>query len=109
MKLQAKVTGLRTGGRMEITIVTSATGLEQAITADNDEGLALDEPLTVLVIRQSDAALLYQVMTERNFGEAVIDELAQDLADQLRPDPPVPFLESPDTADTQEFRLGGTV
>lgn len=94
MKLQARVTSLRTGGRMEITIVTSATGLEQAITADNGEGYALDEPLVVLVMRQGDSDLLYQAVTERNFGDVLVDELAHDLADQLRPDAPPPFLDA---------------
>ena len=107
MKLQAKVTGLRTGGRMEITIVTSATGLEQAITADND-GYALDDELVVLVLTKEQEANLYRVLTRPMVQWDALEIVTVDtLADQLRPDPPPPFMV--DDADTQEFRLGGTV
>lgn len=98
MKLTATVTALRTNGRMEITIVTSATGLEQCIVADNGDSWTLDDELVVLVMTKGETDALY-----RNFqgyrsieGNAITDRIFA----QLRPDEPPPFMEpSPDAQD----------
>lgn len=92
MKLNAKVTSLRTGGRMELTIVTSASGLEQVITADNG-GYALDDEVVVLVLTKEQAA---QALWDMNDSGVIASHYpgATTLADQLRPDAPPPWEQS---------------
>lgn len=127
MKLQATVTALRTNGRAEITIVTSATGLEQCIVADNGEDWALDDELVLLVLTKEQAVRIVghiDALTQADFSTAPL----RGMADQLRPDEPPPFLRcveigvtgsqcilrqehygthcfepQPDTVNTQEF------
>lgn len=96
MKLTAKVTALRTNGRMEITIVTSATGLEQCITADND-GYSLDQELVLLVLTKEQAAAAVEDVDALVVGIAQAEgcPALMSLADQLRPDEPVPFMHPP--------------
>lgn len=104
MKLNAKVTALRTNGRMELTVVTSASGLEQCITADNPDGYTLDESLVVLVFNKFSANRLFKDLETHRDGTGLLTSL-ETLADQLRPDEPPPFMAA-DTAGsvtTQEF------
>lgn len=108
MKLDAKVTALRTNGRMELTITTSATGLEQVITMDNTDGYAMDEEVVVLTLRPHQTPALFDVLNYLDNEKGLLPASLMSLRDQLRPDnpprlPPQEPAPQSDTATTQEF------
>lgn len=97
MKLQAKVTGLKSAHRhsggmaqAEIMIASTATNYDQSFTVGNPEGYALDQELTLLVLTKQQASDLFDVLDGVD-GERGLLPAPLLLRDQLRPDPLVPW------------------
>lgn len=150
MKLNAKVTGMAREGDRGVVFSGDVEGGGWLFKLPNTEGYALDQELTLLVLTEYDAANFYHWLG--GLRNRSINETAERITDQLRPDPPPPWegdrprcvfvcmarddvgsidhqcllphghtephtysascllqrVQQPDTADTQEFRLGGT-
>lgn len=107
MKLTATVTavsaksGNRDGQRRVTLTIAEAESMDRRFSVASEE-LREDEELVLLVLTREQAANIYDDLIP--LVNAKVDGFVAfgNLCDQLRPDPPVPFLVD-DTADTQEF------
>lgn len=121
MKLTAKVTGLERDKERGVLITGNIEGGGYFFKVANPDNLALDDELVLLILTKEQAAA---ATDELHRSGARLQPTLRLVYDQLRPDAPPPFLDAgrmsadgdpegygspqPDTAETAEFRLGGT-
>ena len=103
MKLTARVTGLERDKERGAVITGDIIGGGYFYRWPNLDGLALDDEVTVLVLRQDEAAdLLWDLNDSGILSRSYV--AAQKLADQLRPDAPDESTLQQAEDVTQEFK-----